>query len=421
LKVLSLEESDVIDEGGEWLHALAQHNSVLESLDFAVLGLDSVSVEDLALLAGRCKSLVSLKVSDIDMSELDGVWSKVPFLKELGTGSCNDLGDEKKGMAVSINLPQHLTSLSGLWAMLDVGLQMVKPVAANLKKLDLKFTLLSSRGHCELLSHCFALEDLQVLNVLGDEGLKVLGKTCKELRRLRVEDDDAGYISHSGVVAIAQGCAKLRYLALYVCDITNAALAMVGQGCLHLTDCRIVLGERVKNFADLPLDDGVKLLLKGCVNLTRFCLYLRQGALTDQGLAHIGEYGRNLKWLLLGTTGESDMGLASLAYGCQQLERLEVRDCPFGEAGFATAVVAISSLKYLWVQGHHRISETGVQLLALSRPFLHIEVYPDAQGQPGQLLAYYALTEPRTDGPPGMKVLVSNPHNHQQDILPCIL
>jgi len=160
--VLSLEESDVVDEGGEWLHALAQHNSVIESLDFAVLGLDSVSVEDLALLAGRCKSLVSLKISDIDMSELNGVWSKVPFLKELGTGSCNDLGDEKKGMAVSINLPQHLTSLSGLWAMLDVGLQMVQPVAAHLKKLDLKFTLLSSRGHCELLSHCFALEDLQV-------------------------------------------------------------------------------------------------------------------------------------------------------------------------------------------------------------------------------------------------------------------
>jgi hypothetical protein len=43
-------------------------------------------------------------------------------------------------------------------------------------------------------------------------------------------------------------------------DITNATLAMVRHGCLHLTNCHIVLGERVKNFADLPLDDGVKLL-----------------------------------------------------------------------------------------------------------------------------------------------------------------
>jgi coronatine-insensitive protein 1 len=68
----------------------------------------------------------------------------------------------------------------------------------------------------------------QAHNVLGDQGLKVLWKTCKELRRLWVEDDDAGYISHSGVVAISQGCAKLRYMALYVYDITNVALAMVG-------------------------------------------------------------------------------------------------------------------------------------------------------------------------------------------------
>jgi len=34
----------------------------------------------------------------------------------------------------------------------------------------------------------------QLLNVIRDEGLKVLGKTCKELKRLQVEDDDVGYI-----------------------------------------------------------------------------------------------------------------------------------------------------------------------------------------------------------------------------------
>ncbi len=67
----------------------------------------------------------------------------------------------------------------------------------------------------------------QILNVFGDEGLKVLGKTCKELRFLRVKDDTS-YISHNGVVAISQGCAKLRYLALYACHITNVTLSMVG-------------------------------------------------------------------------------------------------------------------------------------------------------------------------------------------------
>jgi len=76
------------------------------------------------------------------------------------------------------------------------------------------------------------------------------------------------------VVVISQGCAKLRYLALYVYDITNVVLVMVGQGCLHLIDCYIVLRKKVKKFQYLPLDDGVKLLLKGCANLTRYCFYL---------------------------------------------------------------------------------------------------------------------------------------------------
>jgi coronatine-insensitive protein 1 len=95
----------------------------------------------------------------------------------------------------------------------------------------------------------------------------MLGKTCKEPRHLRIEDDDARYISHGGVVVISQGCAKFRYLTLCVCDITNVALVVVGHGCLHLTYYHIVLGERINNFADLPLDDVVKLLLTCCVNL----------------------------------------------------------------------------------------------------------------------------------------------------------
>jgi hypothetical protein len=79
---------------------------------------------------------------------------------------------------------------------------------------------------------------------------------------------------------------------------------------------------------------------------------MQQGALIDQGLVHIGRYGRNFKWLFLRTIGESDMGLANLAYGCQQLEQMEVRDYPFREACFVIVLVAINSLKYLWMQGH---------------------------------------------------------------------
>lgn len=248
--------------------------------------------------------------------------------------------------------------------------------------------------------------------------MEVLGKTCKNLRRLRVEHDDAGTITQRGVVAVAQGCGQLQQIVVYVSDITNAALAMVGHGCQHLTDFRLVLEPTAKSVVDLPLDDGIKLLLKGCRNLSKMAVYLRHGGLTDRGMGYIGEYGHNLKWLLLGCTGETDIGLANLAYKAHRLQRLEIRDCPFGEAGLAAAVVGMSSLKFLWVQGYRAV-EAGQHLMALSRPYLNLETSLPSATQPGQLIAYYATVGPRSDYPTDVRVLVANSDDHlSEDVLP---
>lgn len=159
---MSVEDSDVADEGGQWLHELARNNSVLEVLNFAVLGLEDVDGADLTLLVEKCKALVSLRVGEIEMVDMVRALSRAFFLKELGAGSCNYLGEEDSRIYVPISLPTTLTALSGLWAMGDAGLAMVLPIAPNLKKLDLKFTLLSSKAYCELFSQCHALEELQV-------------------------------------------------------------------------------------------------------------------------------------------------------------------------------------------------------------------------------------------------------------------
>ena len=223
-----------------------------------------------------------------------------------------------------------------------------------------------------------------------------------------MEHDDGGSITQRGVVAVAQGCPLLKQLVLYVSNITNAALAMVGQGCTEITDFRLVLEPASRQIVDLPLDDGIKLLLKGCLKLSKLAVYLRHGGLTDKGMGFLGEFGKKLKWLLLGCTGETDIGLANLAYKAQTVERLEIRDCPFGEAGLVAAVVAMNSLKFLWVQGY-RAPEAGAHLLALRRPYLNIEMNSPTGGQPGQLIAYYSCVGPRTDNPPAVKLLVPSP------------
>jgi len=237
--------------------------------------------------------------------------------------------------------------------------------------------------------------------VLEDEGLEVVGKTSKRLKRIRVDGQEGlGTVTHRGLTAIAEGCHELQFLVMYLSDVTNASLAAVGRCLTNLTDFRIVLLQTSLLVRDLPLDMGVQSLLQGCPKLTRFSVYLRSKCLTDTGVSFIGELGRNLKWVLLGCCGDSGIGISNLAHGCQKIERLELRNCPVGEVETAVAVLSMQSLKYFWVQGFGATEAVG-QCLAAKKPYMHVELMPSTK----QLLAYYSLTSPRTDGPPTVQVL----------------
>ena len=255
--------------------------------------------------------------------------------------------------------------------------------------------------------------------MIGDRGLEVLAQSCKKLRRLRIErgdddqemEDEEGVVSQRGLMALAQGCLEIEYVAIYVSDITNASLECIGTHSKNLCDFRLVLLEREERITDLPLDNGVRALLRGCQKLRRFALYLRSGGLTDAGLRYIGQYSPNVRWMLLGYVGESDAGLLAFSRGCPSLQKLEMRGCCFSERALAVAAMQLTSLRYLWVQGY-RTSETGRDLLVMARPFWNIELIPsrgviiDSQDgesvvieHPAHILAYYSLAGPRTDFP----------------------
>lgn len=169
---------------------------------------------------------------------------------------------------------------------------------------------------------------------------------------------------------------------------------------IHILREYIVLLQVLANVEDLPLDNGVGALLQGCPMLTRFSVYLRSGGLTDRGVAYIGQYGGRLKWILLGCSGESDEGLRQLAAGCQQLERLELRSCPFGEEALASAVMALPLLKYIWVQGHGATEALGSYIVNYKHGFL-VELMTENK----QILGYTTLASPRTDHPPSVRLI----------------
>ncbi|XP_021769137.1 coronatine-insensitive protein 1-like [Chenopodium quinoa] len=413
LKTLFLEDSGVDEINGEWFHQLAQHSTALETLNFYMTFLEQIKVQDLELLASKCP-LVSVKIGDTDLVHLGSFFRTATRLQEFSGGSYNEDLDQY----ANIVFPAKLTSLGPMY-LVESHLSVYYPIAHLLLRLDLVYASLNSEGHCDLIRRCQNLEVLETTNVIGDQGLEVVSLTCKRLKRLRIErgaDDqglDAELVTQKGLIAVAQGCPDLEYLAVYVIDITNEALECVGANLINLTDFRLVLLDREETITDLPLDKGVRALLQGCKNMQRFALYLRQGGLTDTGLGYIGQFSQNVRWMLLGYVGETDAGLLEFSLGCPSLQKLEMRACCFTEHALATAATRLTSLRYMWVQGY-RASQTGiVDIVQMVRPYWNIELIPgdqystnpDNDGQPvrvdhpSHIVAYYSLAGQRTDHP----------------------
>ncbi|XP_010690074.1 coronatine-insensitive protein 1 [Beta vulgaris subsp. vulgaris] len=414
LRTLFLEDSTVAELNSEWLHQLALHNKVLETLNFYVTFMEKIKVEDLELLARNCP-LVSAKIGETDLSHLGNFFRTATRLQEFSGGSFN----EDLSHYSNIVFPAQMTSLGPMF-LVETHVPVLYPVSKLLRKLDLVYASLNCEGHCDLIRRCQSLEVLETTNAIGDEGLEVVSLTCKRLKRLRIErgieeqgNADSGVVTQTGLIAVAQGCPDLEYLAVYVTDITNEALECVGTNLKFLKDFRLVLLDREEIITDLPLDNGVRALLRGCHNMQRFALYLRQGGLTDIGLSYIGQFGRNVRWMLLGFAGETDAGLLEFSRGCPSLEKLEMRACCFTERALATAATQLTSLRYMWVQGY-RASQIGiVDILAMARPYWNIELIPGDQydqnsendgeparvDHPSHIVAYYSLAGQRTDHP----------------------
>ncbi|TMW92057.1 hypothetical protein EJD97_013554 [Solanum chilense] len=433
LRTLLMEESYIIEKDGEWAHELALNNTVLENLNFYMTDLLQVRAEDLELIARNCKSLVSMKISECEITNLLGFFGAAAALEEFGGGAFNDQPElvvengynEHSGKYAALVFPPRLCQL-GLTYLGRNEMSILFPIASRLRKLDLLYALLDTAAHCFLLQRCPNLEILETRNVVGDRGLEVLGQYCKRLKRLRIErgaddqemEDEEGAVTHRGLIDLAKGCLELEYMAVYVSDITNEALEVIGTYLKNLSDFRLVLLDREERITDLPLDNGVRALLRGCHNLRRFALYVRPGGLTDVGLSYVGQYSPNVRWMLLGYVGESDHGLLEFSKGCPSLQKLEVRGCCFSERALALATLQLKSLRYLWVQGY-RASSAGRDLLAMARPFWNIELIPARRviandgnnaetvvsEHPAHILAYYSLAGQRTDFPDTVKPL----------------
>ena len=116
---------------------------------------------ELELLAKNCKSLISLKISDCDLSDLIGFFHSATSLEEFAGGTFNEQGELAK--YGNVKFPSRLCSL-GLTFMGTNEMAIIFPFSAILKKLDLQYTFLTTEDHCQLIAKCPNLLVLAVMS-----------------------------------------------------------------------------------------------------------------------------------------------------------------------------------------------------------------------------------------------------------------
>ncbi|XP_008782182.2 transport inhibitor response 1-like protein [Phoenix dactylifera] len=419
LRVLDLIENDVEEEEEEMVDWVSRFSTTsLESLVFDFVGC-AVNLDALEALVARSPSLRRLRVNQhVSVGHLRRLMERAPQLTHLGTGSFGEGGGgggevEVADLEAAFAASRSLVCLSGFRDLAPEYLPAICPACANLASLNLSYADITAEQLKPVIIHCHNLQTFWVLDTVGDEGLQVVAATCKDLRELRVfpldvTEDSEGSVSDVGLVAISQGCRKLRSI-LYFCQrMTNAAVATMSENCQELVVFRLcIMGRhRPDHLTREPMDEGFGAIVMNCKKLTRLAV---SGLLTDKAFGYIGMYGKLLRTLSVAFAGNSDLGLRYVLEGCPKLQKLEIRDSPFGDAGLLSGIHHYYNMRFLWMSSC-KLSLRGCKEVAQRLPHLVVEWIRDKPEEDDgeaveKLYVYRSLAGRRNDAPPFVEIL----------------
>ncbi|CAD6209922.1 unnamed protein product [Miscanthus lutarioriparius] len=425
LRVLDVVECDMAEvqqEAVDWVAAFPPEPTNLESLSFECYE-PPVAFAALEALVARSSRLSRLGVNlHVSLGQLRRLMALAPSLSHLGTGSFRPAegGEEGTGFGevvnafVSAGRARTLVSLSGFRALAQEYLPTIAVVCAHLKSLDLSYTEVTPNQILMFIGQCYNLETLWVLDSVRDEGLESVGISCKKLQSLRVlplnaREDADELVSEVGLTAISRGCPALRSILYFCQTMTNAAVVAMSRNCLELKVFRLcIMGRHQPDHATgEPMDEGFGAIVQNCSKLTRLST---SGQLTDRAFEYIGRYGKSLRTLSVAFAGNSDVALQYILQGCSKLEKLEIRDCPFGDAGLLSGMHHFYNMRFVWMSGCN-LTLQGCKEVAQGLPRMVVELI---NGQPDEnernesvdiLYMYRSLDGPREDVPPFVKIL----------------
>ncbi|KAF7123932.1 hypothetical protein RHSIM_Rhsim12G0020000 [Rhododendron simsii] len=182
-----------------------------------------------------------------------------------------------------------------------------------------------------------------------------------------------------GLVAISKGCSLLPHSLEFFCQqMTKAALITLSKNCTNITCFRLDIRESSK---------------PDHVTLPRWMKDL--GPLYNRARVTYA--------------GDSNRGVLFVVNGCRNLRKLEVTECPFGDAALLANVRRYKTMRCLSISGCE-VTLGSCKVLAKAVPSQNVEVingwdelevedYPDDRLRVTKLYIYRALDGLRSDAP----------------------
>ncbi|KAG6481874.1 F-box protein FBX14-like [Zingiber officinale] len=419
LRILDLIENDVEDEEEEvidWISRFPETTTSLESLSFECVNCP-VNFSALEALVARSPSLRRLRVNqNVSLGQLRRLMARAPHLTHLGTGSF------RPGIAEDLNVAdleqafvssKSLICLSGFREVAPEHLPAILPVCANLVSLNLSYAVITAEQLKPVILKCNNLRTFWVLDTVGDEGLLAVAKACKNLHELRVfpfeaTEDSEGSVSDVGLVAISNGCRKLQSILFFCQRMTNSAVVAMSKNCQDLVVFRLcIMGRhRPDHITREPMDEGFGAIVMNCKKLTRLAV---SGLLTDKVFKYIATHGKSIRTLSVAFAGDSDLSLKYVLEGCHSLQKLEIRDSPFGDVGLLSGIHHYYNMRFLWMSSC-MLTLSGCKEVAQKMPNLVVEVIGDRpkdldSDTVEKLYLYRSLEGPRDDVPLFVNIL----------------
>ncbi|XVF66346.1 hypothetical protein PTKIN_Ptkin10aG0027900 [Pterospermum kingtungense] len=246
----------------------------------------------------------------------------------------------------------------------DAGLTAVGDGFSKLENLSLIWcSNVTSLGIISLAQKCSFLKSLDLQGCyVGDQGLAVVGKCCKQLEDVNLRFCES--LTDAGLVDLATRVGKsLKSLGVAACArITDKSLEAVGSHCKSLETLSLD-SEFIRNQGILAIAQGcplLKVLKLQCINVT------------DEALMGVGISCLSLEMLALHSFQQfTDNGLRSVGKGCKKLKNLTLSDCYFlSDKGLEAIATGCAELTHLEVNGCHNIGTTGLESVGRSCPHL---------------------------------------------------